>query len=163
MKAIKNRNLPDSLKLLCLPTVKWWSFRFLPVIVKNSFIWQIFLVLTNTNYLFLCLIYSKENWAVTNLVYIDIYYTMKRPVEHAILSFLAFSLFPKRLIFQVPLSQKKKFDLQTFHSKMFTWIFKKTRFVVYYFYIQEIWNFIFLISRICANDYCSIANWGYIN
>ena len=90
------------------PPQKWWSFRFLPVIVKNSFIWQIFLVLTNTNYLFLCLIYSKENWAVTNLCYIDIYYTMKRPVEHAILSFLAFSLFPKRLIFQVPLSQKKK-------------------------------------------------------
>ena len=107
------------------PPQKWWSFRFLPVIVKNSFIWQIFLVLTNTNYLFLCLIYSKENWAVTNLGYIDIYYTMKRPVEHAILSFLAFSLFPKRLIFQVLLSQKKKFDLQTFHIKMFTWIFKK--------------------------------------
>ena len=128
MKAIKNRNLPDSLKLLCLPAVKWWSFRFLPVIVKNSFIWQIFIVLTNTNYLFLCLIYSKENWAVTNLGYIDIYYTMKRPVERAILPFLTFSLFPKRLIFQVPLSQKKKFDLQTFHSKMFTWILKKKPF-----------------------------------
>ena len=80
--------------------------------------------------------------------------------------FVVFGIFsfPKKTNFPSSTkSKKKKFDLQTFHSKMFIWIFKKTRFVVYYFYIQEIWNFIFLISRICANDYCSIANWGYIN
>ena len=43
------------------------------------------------------LICAKDKEAVAKFGYKDISYTMKRPVEHAILSFSLFSLFPKNL------------------------------------------------------------------
>ena len=49
---------------------------------------------------------AKDNGAVANLGYTNISYTIKRPVEHAVLSFSVFSLLPKRRIFQVLLSHK---------------------------------------------------------
>ena len=33
----KNEKLPESLKFLSPPTVKWWLFQFLSIFIKNAF------------------------------------------------------------------------------------------------------------------------------
>ena len=63
----------------------------------------------------MCILCADGNDAVANLGYADILYTIKRLVEHAILSFLVFLLLSKSQIFQILLSST---DLESFHSKI---------------------------------------------
>ena len=111
----------------------------------------------------MCIICAKDNGAVAHLGYIDILYTTKQPVQHAILSFSLFSLLSKRWIFQV---LQSFLYLETFQSKkavlwMFTQICKKKVFCCLLFLNSgNMTYFVFLISRIYTNGYWSIANWG---
>ena len=83
----------------------------------------------------MCILCADGNDAAANLGYTDILYTIKRLVEHAILSFLVFLPLSKSQIFQILLNST---DLESFHSKivvlrMSPKLAKKASFVVYYF------------------------------
>ena len=94
LKATKNENLPESLKLLCPPIVKWRLCQFLPVIVKMSFCLADTFQLHNTSDLFFLNVQNTRKEKRSSGKYRLNKYLLynKRPAEHAILppSFFSF-------------------------------------------------------------------------
>ena len=132
------KNLPESLKLLCPPTVKCRSFQILPVIVKNSFCLKDTFQLHKHQLFFLFMhnMHKRQRSSGKFRLYKYLLYD-KRTVEHAMLLFSVFSF------------------LQHWHA-----FCQKGEFSSFY-YVTKFLEFRF--SRICANGYCSIVNWGYTN
>ena len=133
---------------------------------KTHFVWQILFNFTNTGYLFFLNVHkTRQKQRSSSKFKLSKYWLYdKLPVEHAILSFSVFSFFQHWHVFWQN-DEFSKFsyvtnfyDLETFHvhlqkSQFYCLLFRNSRNIKY---------FISLISRIRANGYWSISNWGYI-
>ena len=133
---------------------------------KIYFVWQILFNITNTSYLFFLNVHNiRKKQRSSGKFRLSKYWVYdKRPVERAILSFSVFSFFQHWHVFCQNDEISKFFyvtifyDLETSHIHL-----QKSQFFCLLFLNSGNMNyFISLISRICANGYCLIANWGYI-